>query len=270
MASQGSKSRPDLASFVGLALAVFGILGGLVLEKGSIMDVAQTTAAIIVCCGTAGAVLVTSPMSSVRSAFSYLKTVFFERPMDVSAQLEEIMAYATKARKQGLVSLEVETAKISDPFLRKAMDLAVDGADIDELKEMMEVEIEQREMHAEEAAKVFESGGGYSPTIGIIGAVLGLIQVMKNLANISEVGHGIAVAFVATVYGVALANLFLLPVAGKIRARAAAESKIRELSLEGVIGIIEGWNPKLIRAKLEGYLANDGKKKRSSQERAAA
>jgi chemotaxis protein MotA len=135
---------------------------------------------------------------------------------------------------------------------------------------MMEVEIEQREMHAEEAAKVFESGGGYSPTIGIIGAVLGLIQVMKNLANISEVGHGIAVAFVATVYGVALANLFLLPVAGKIRARAAAESKIRELSLEGVIGIIEGWNPKLIRAKLEGYLASDGKKKRSSQERAAA
>lgn len=263
-------SRPDLGSFIGLGLAVAGIISGLVLEKGSVMDIAQTTAALIVCCGTAGAVLVTSPMSSVRSAMSYLKSVFFERRADVSGQIEEIMTYATKARKQGLISLEVEAARIGDPFLRKAMELAVDGADIDELKQMMVVEIEQREKHAEEAAKVFESGGGYSPTIGIIGAVLGLIQVMKNLANISEVGHGIAVAFVATVYGVALANLFLLPAAGKIRARAAAESKIQELSLEGVIGIIEGWNPKLIRAKLEGYLAVDGRKKRSSRERVAA
>jgi chemotaxis protein MotA len=268
--ARNKNSRPDLASFIGLGLAVFGIVGGLVMEKGSIMDIAQLTAAIIVCCGTAGAVLVTSPMSSVRSALSYLKTVFFERQADIPAQVEEIMAFATKARKQGLVSLENETRNIRDPFLRKAMDLAVDGADIDELKEMMEVEIDQRERHAEEAAKVFESGGGYSPTIGIIGAVLGLIQVMKNLANISEVGHGIAVAFVATVYGVALANLFLLPAAGKIRARAAAESKIRELSLEGVIGIIEGWNPKLIRAKLEGYLAGGVQKKRSGRERAAA
>ena len=270
MRQQASHSRPDLASFLGLGLAVSGIVGGLVLEKGSIMDVAQITAALIVCCGTAGAVLVTSPVSSIRSAVSYLRTVFFERTGDVQAQLEEIMTYATKARKQGLVSLEIEAAKIGDPFLRKAMELAIDGADIDELKEMMLVEIEQCEKHAEEAAKVFESGGGYSPTIGIIGAVLGLIQVMKNLANISEVGHGIAVAFVATVYGVALANLFLLPVAGKIRARAAAASKIHELSLEGVIGIIEGWNPKLIRAKLEGYLASDGRRRRTGQKRAAA
>src|SRR5690348_5920214 len=123
-----TNSRPDLASFIGLGLAVFGIVGGLVMEKGSIMDIAQLTAAIIVCCGTAGAVLVTSPMSSIRSALSYFKTVFFERQTNVSAQVEEIMAYATKARKQGLVSLENETRNITDPFLRKAMDLAVDGA----------------------------------------------------------------------------------------------------------------------------------------------
>ena len=270
MAQQHSKSRPDLASFAGLGLAIFGVVGGLVLEKGSIMDIAQYTAALIVGCGTLGAVLVTSPMHSIRSAMSYLKLVFFEHPIDLKGQLEEIMTYAAKARKQGLVSLEVETPRITDPFLRKAMELAVDGADIDELKEMMQVEIEQREMHAEEAAKVFESGGGYSPTIGIIGAVLGLIQVMKNLANISEVGHGIAVAFVATVYGVALANLFLLPAAGKIRARAAAETKLRELSLEGVIGIIEGWNPKLIRGKLEGYIAAQTKKPGTAQQRMAA
>jgi chemotaxis protein MotA len=136
---------------------------------------------------------------------------------------------------------------------------------------MMELEIEQREHQAEEAAKVFESGGGYAPTIGIIGAVLGLIQVMKNLENISEVGHGIAVAFVATVYGVALANIFLLPAAGKIRARYSSESKMREMALEGVVGMIEGSNPKLIRAKLEAYLP-DGKAQgnRARPERAAA
>jgi chemotaxis protein MotA len=256
MPRQDERTRPDLASFAGLTLAVFGIVGGLILEKGSIHDIAQYTAALIVLGGTAGAVLLTSPMKSVRSALSYLKVVFFERAIEPGSMIDEIIGYATKARKQGIVSLEMEAQNIADPFLRKAINLAVDGADIDDLKSMMELEIEQREHHAENAAKVFENGGGYSPTIGIIGAVLGLIQVMKNLENISEVGHGIAVAFVATVYGVALANIFLLPVAGKIRARAANDSKLREMALDGVIGMIEGSNPKLIRAKLEAYLPN--------------
>ena len=247
-------SRPDIASFAGIGLALLGIVGGLVLEKGSIKDIAQFTAAVIVCGGTAGAVLITSPLRSVMLALSYMKTVFFERQHDLAGLTDEIIGYASKARKQGIVSLESEAAAIVDPFLKKAVNLAVDGADIEELKAMMELEIEQREHEAEEAAKVFESGGGYSPTIGIIGAVLGLIQVMKNLENISEVGHGIAVAFVATVYGVALANVLLLPAAGKIRSRAASNSKMRELCLQGVVGMIEGSNPKLIRAKLEAYL----------------
>jgi chemotaxis protein MotA len=264
-------SRPDIGSFAGLAISLAGIIGGLVLEKGSVKDIAQYTAALIVIGGTVGAVLVTCPMRNVFSAISYTRAIFWEQVLDLEGLIDEIIGYATKARKQGIVSLELEASTISDRFLNKAMNLAVDGADIDELKVMMELEIEQREYDAEEAAKVFESGGGYSPTIGIIGAVLGLIQVMKNLENISEVGHGIAVAFVATIYGVALANVFLLPAAAKIRARAASESRMRELCLQGVIGMIEGSNPKLIRAKLEAYLSNSKPGTRHSrQQRAAA
>jgi len=254
-ATKAGSTRPDIATLAGILLAVGGIVGGLLLEKGNIKDIAQYTAALIVGAGTAGAVLVACSMKSVIAALVQLKDIFFERVSDPAPLIEEIIVYATKARKQGIVSLEQEAARISDPFLRKAVNLAVDGTDLDELKSMMELEIDQAEHHAEEGAKVFESGGGYAPTIGIIGAVLGLIQVMKNLANIAEVGHGIAVAFVATVYGVALANIFLLPAATKIRARAAAESRRHELALEGVIGIVEGLNPKLIRSKLEAYLA---------------
>lgn len=249
-------SRPDIATIAGVGVAFACILGGLVLEKGNVKDVAQITAALIVVGGTAGAVMVSSPMRTIMSAIAHLKPVFFESSHNLEGLIDEIIGYASKARKQGIVSLEAEAGTISDPFLRKAMNLAVDGADIDELKAMMELEIEQRENVADEAAKVFESGGGYAPTIGIIGAVLGLIQVMKNLENISEVGHGIAVAFVATLYGVGIANILLLPAAAKIRARSAADTRMRELSLQGVVGMIEGSNPKLIRARLEAYLNN--------------
>ena len=270
MAGNNRNSHLDWASFAGIGLALFGVVGGLLLEKGNLRDIAQSTAAIIVCCGTLGAVLISAPLSSVKRAFAQIKLIFIEPQIDTVDQINEIITYASKARKQGLISLEAEAAQIKDPFLAKAITLAVDGTDIDELKTMMELEIMQHEHQMEDAAKVFESGGGYAPTIGIIGAVLGLIQVMKNLENISEVGHGIAVAFVATVYGVALANLVLLPAAGKIKARAACETRRRELSLEGVIGIIEGLNPKIIRSKLEAYLLNQQERERTSKQNRAA
>lgn len=246
--------KPDLASVLGLILAIGAILGGLVLEKGSVRDVAQYTAALIVFGGTLGAVMLNTPLDTLKSAVAQIKSIVFERSHSASALIDEIIVFATKARKQGIVSLESDANGIADPFLQKAINLAVDGTDMDDLKAMMELEIDLAEQAAEDAAKVFDSGGGYAPTIGIIGAVLGLIQVMKNLANLEEVGHGIAVAFVATVYGVGLANLVLLPAGGKIRARAAKERHLRELSLTGVLGIIEGSNPKLIRAKLNAYL----------------
>jgi chemotaxis protein MotA len=169
------------------------------------------------------------------------------------AVIEELIGYAASARRNGLVSLEDDAMQVQDPFLRKALNLAVDGTDLQEIRGMMQLDIELGENQALAEARVFESAGGYSPTIGIIGAVLGLIQVMKNLANISEVGHGIAVAFVATVYGVGLANLVLLPAATKIKARIESETALKEMKLEGVVAIVEGLNPKLIRSKLEAY-----------------
>jgi chemotaxis protein MotA len=246
--------RPDLATIGGLVLAIGGIVGGLVLEKGSVKDISQFTAALIVFGGTLGAVMVNTPLSTLIAAVGQARMVLFERSHNPAAVIDQIIVYATKARKQGIISLESDAASIADPFLQKAINLAVDGTDLDDLKAMMELEIDMADHAAEDAAKVFDSGGGYAPTIGIIGAVLGLIQVMKNLANLEEVGHGIAVAFVATVYGVGLANLILLPAGGKIRARAAKDRQLRELALAGVTGIVEGSNPKLIRTKLNAYI----------------
>jgi chemotaxis protein MotA len=255
--------RPDLASIGGLLLAFAGILGGLLLEGGKLKDITQFTAALIVLGGTIGAVLVSTPLSTLKGALRRFTGVFFDTTQPTDALIEEVIGYAKQARKQGLVSLEQQALKIEDPFLQKALNLAVDGTDIQEIRKMLELQIDLEEHNAESEAKVFECAGGYAPTIGIIGAVLGLIQVMKNLANIDEVGRGIAVAFVATVYGVASANLFFLPSATKIKARAHCETQRKELIVEGVCGIVEGLNPKLIRSKIEAYAhkgAPSGKK----------
>src|SRR5579862_3139019 len=253
-------ARLDLASLGGLLLALLGILGGLISEGGKIRDVAQFTAAMIVLGGTIGAVLVSTPLHIVVGAAKRFLGVFRDTTAPLAPLIDEVTGYATKARKNGLVSLEQAAEQIADPFLRKALNLAVDGTDLQEIRKMLELDIEIEEHEIESEAKVFEAAGGYAPTIGIIGAVLGLIQVMKNLANIDEVGHGIAVAFVATVYGVGSANLLFLPAANKIKARLAAEIRRKELIIEAVSGIVEGLNPKLIRLKLGAYANGDKEK----------
>ncbi len=265
-AKKKTGSKPDFATIGGLILAFGGILGGLKLEKGDISDILQFTAALIVLGGTTGAVMVSTPLPVMIRAIKRLSIVLFEQSIPADALVEEIIAYATKARKNGLVSLEKDAEQIADPFLRKALTLAIDGTDIQEIRKMLELEIELQEHHAEAEAKVFETAGGYSPTVGIIGAVLGLIQVMKKIANVDEVGHGIAVAFVATVYGVGVANLILLPAANKIKARVQHEIQMKELIVEGVVGIVEGLNPKMIRSKLEAYAhaAPSGKSSKSA------
>ena len=247
-------TKLDLATVGGLILAVGGIITGMTLEGGSIREILQPTAALIVFGGTLGAVMITTPLGVLLSAMKAVVSVFLEKQQAPNLVIEEIIGYASKARKNGIVSLEQDAATAPDKFLRKALNLAVDGTDLQEIHKMMELEMAVEERRADMEAKVFEAAGGYSPTIGIIGAVLGLIQVMKNLANIDEVGRGIAVAFVATIYGVASANIVFLPVGTKIKARTQAAMQIKELMLEGVAGIVEGLNPKLIRTKLEAYL----------------
>ena len=250
-------------------MALGGILGGLLLEKGSIQDVAQATAAMIVMGGTLGAVLVTTPLAVFVRACKGLGSAFFERGSSTAATIDSLIQYATKARKNGIVSLEAEAAAIADPFLRKALNLAVDGTDLQELRKMMELDIALSEQAGEAEAKVWEAAGGYAPTIGIIGAVMGLIQVMKNLEDIKAVGHGIAVAFVATVYGVASANIFFLPVANKLKGRTRAATLLKDLTLEGVGGIVEGLNPTLIRLKLEAYNQDSAKPAKAKAGKAA-
>jgi len=252
-AKKAASSRPDIATFGGIALALGGIVGGLLMEGGKIKDISQITAAFIVLGGTFGAVMVSTPLAVLKGAVLRLVHVILDKTQPPDAVIDELIGYATKARKNGLVSLENEVLEIQDPFLRKALTLAVDGTDLQEIRNMMQLEMDLTEARAIAEAKVFEAAGGYSPTIGIIGAVMGLIQVMKNLANIEEVGHGIAVAFVATVYGVGVANILLLPAATKIKSRIEAETELKELKLEGVVGIVEGLNPKLIRSKLQAY-----------------
>lgn len=261
--------RPDFSTIGGLVIAFAGILGGLILEKGKVSDLTQITAAMIVLGGTLGCVMVTNSLGTVIGAFNGVVNVFFEEVVDPSAGIEEIIGYATKARKNSIISLEGDLNAITDPFLQKALSLAVDGTDLQEIRSMMELEMVQSEKHQEAIAKVYEAAGGYSPTIGIIGAVMGLIQVMKNLENIDEVGHGIATAFVATIYGVAVANLFFLPAANKLKGHIHHDMQAKELLLEGVASIVEGLNPKLIRIKLEAFVQSSHKAKGAKGEKAA-
>jgi chemotaxis protein MotA len=251
----------DKSSLGGILVAVVGILGGLLLDGGNVGQILQPTAAMIVFGGTLGAIMLQFPLPIVLLAFTNLMNIFFERGSKAEETIARLVGYAVKARKDGVVSLDGELENIPEPFLKKSLMLAVDGTEPQELRKMMELVMDNQAEHEENIPKVFESAGGFAPTVGILGAVLGLIQVMQRLNNIQEVGRGIAVAFVATIYGVASANLFFLPSAGKLRLRLREEQVQREIVLEGVISILEGMNPRMLETKLRGYLAETSKPK---------
>ena len=256
----------DIASLVGILLGLGAILGGAVLEGLEFHSITQPTAAIIVLGGTIGATVLSFPLKAVMGAGRGLMNVIFEPKTSNAEVVREIISFATKARKGGLISLESDLSTVTDDFLRKALSLAVDGTDSKLLRETMEIELDHLDHEGLQDAKVFEAAGGYAPTIGIIGAVLGLIHVMENLSDPSKLGSGIAVAFVATVYGVSLANLFFLPCANKLKLKHQGRMTTREMMLEGVLGILEGINPRVIEEKLNGYLSHDHRK--SEKERA--
>ena len=244
----------DKASFGGVLLAVAGILAGLLLEGGYLGQIFQPTAAMIVFGGTLGAVLLQFPLATVLEAFQRMTQVFFHPNAQNLRLIDMLVLFANKARRSGVVSLDSDLQEIDEPFLRQALTLAVDGTEPNELRKIMSLTFDARAEGEERVPAVFESAGGFSPTIGILGAVLGLIQVMQHLDKIEEVGKGIAVAFVATIYGVGVANLFFLPMAGKLRIRLREEHQRREMMLEGVISILEGINPRMLEVKLSGFL----------------
>ncbi|HXP81303.1 MAG TPA: flagellar motor protein [Verrucomicrobiae bacterium] len=256
----------DIGTIIGLLVAAGAILLGLILEGGQIGQILQPTAALIVFGGTFGAIMVQFPVGVVLAAFRSLVTIFFVPKSDPRGIIQEIVTIAHKARREGIVSLDKDLDRIQNTFMRKALMLAVDGTEPGELRKMMELEMEKQGEHEENIPRVFESAGGFSPTIGIIGAILGLIQVMQHLDNIDEVGKGIAVAFVATVYGVGAANLVLLPAAGKLKIRIRDQQIIREMMLEGVVSILEGMNPRMIETKLVSFLAEMPEQEKEREE----
>jgi chemotaxis protein MotA len=245
----------DKSTVGGILLAMGGIIAGLLLEGGNLGQILQPTAAMIVLGGTLGAVLIQFPLPVVILSAKDLSKVFFEKNNDAKDLIEQLIGFANKARKNGIVSLDAETETIKEPFLRKALMLAVDGTEPEQLRKMMEMELDNQSEEEEKVPQVFESAGGFSPTIGIIGAVMGLIQVMQHMDKIEEVGRGIAVAFVATIYGVGAANIFFLPAAGKLKIRVRRDQILREMTLEGIISILEGMNPRMLEMKLMGFLA---------------
>lgn len=250
----------DLASVIGTILGISAVVGGQVLEGGHVSQIMQGTAALIVVGGTLGAMMVSFPTSDIKKAISLIPLIYKNVNMDVRPVIEEIIRIATIARKEGVLAVEGQRESIQDPLFKKSIKFVIDGFEPNTVKEIIDTEIFLAFEEEEAAGKVFEGAGGFAPTIGIIGAVLGLIHVMSMLNDPSKIGEGIAVAFVATVYGVGLSNLFLIPWGTKLKRKAAQRMLAKEVVKLGVVGIQEGLNPHFLQEKLEVFVEEHHKK----------
>ncbi len=243
----------DVLTLVGLLLAVGAIVGGNIMEGGHTDSLIQLTAFVIVMGGTLGSIMVQTPLPTYMRSLKILMWAILPPKVAQQEAIEKIVNWSNIARKEGLLGLEPLAETEPEPFAKKGLQLLVDGSEPETIRGILEVELDSIEYHDTQAAKVYEGMGGYCPTIGIIGAVMGLIHVMNNLADPSKLGPGIAVAFVATIYGVGLSNIVFLPVANKLKASIHKQTKFREMIIEGVIAIAEGENPRNIETKLNGY-----------------
>ena len=252
-----TKRRVDRSILLGTFLAIAGVAGGLVLDGGSVRQILQPSAALIVLLGTLGVVLIQFPMQTVVDTIKVLPHIAFEGSSNIASTLDEMVAYCAQARRFGILRLDSQLAAIEDAFLRKALTFAVDGAHPQTMRENMELELDLLDEREYGAVKLLEASGGFAPTLGIIGAVLGLIQVMQRMDNVAEIGKGIAVAFVSTLYGLGLANILLLPLAGKLRIRLRERQLAREMVLDAVTSIMEGMGPRALRERLTCYLAQE-------------
>ncbi|WP_045727412.1 flagellar motor protein [Xanthomonas sp. GPE 39] len=244
----------DKLSLIGLLLAIISLIGGSILKGAGISALWSPAAFVIVIVGTFAAILVQTPPAVFQRAFKIAKWILLPPPSDRQAVLQQIVEWSNIARRQGLLGLEQELPQQQDPFVRKGLQMLVDGVEPDAIRHMLEIDLEGQAHRDLAAAKVFEGMGIYAPTLGIIGAVLGLIAVMKNLADPSKLGLGIAAAFTATIYGIASANLLFLPMASKLKSVIKHSSGEQEMLIEGLIAIAKGENPRNIESKLAGFL----------------
>lgn len=244
----------DIATIMGLVVAMTSVFGAFMYEGGKLAAILQPTAFVIVIGGTIGALCVQYPIGYIKKAITGIKYVFFPKKNTNGELIKALTGYAQKARREGVVALEADASGSADVFLKKALGLAVDGTESRLIRDAMEIELTVLNEEGEMGCKVLEAGGGYCPTVGILGAVLGLIQVMANLADPAKLGGGIATAFVATVYGVFFANIVFLPLGSKLKIRHLETMMRYELILAGVLAIVDGENPRIIEQKLQGYL----------------
>ncbi len=244
----------DRATLIGLLLGGLALIGGHYMEGGSTGMIFQLTSLVIVFGGTAGAVCLSFSGAQLKKALASLPHIIRVPADDRPEQVRRLVDLAYRARREGLLSLEREIKKLPDPFWRRALRLAIDGFPAAQVKEVMEMELTRQEEVDAIPAQVFEAAGGYAPTIGILGAVLGLIQVMQHLTEPAKLGAGVAVAFVATIYGVASANLIFLPIAHKLRLRQRQNLLKSEMTLEGILALTQGEHPRLIAERLQGFL----------------
>ena len=244
----------DILSLIGLVLAFVAVLVGAVLKGAGVKALLSSAAFMIVIVGTVAAICVQTPLPVMKRALKILPWIFRPPAVQRADLIKRMVEWSNTARKQGLLGLEGAIEKESDDFVKKGLQLVVDGSEPDVIRNTLEVDLHVREQADTRAAKVFEGMGIYSPTLGIIGAVLGLMAVMQNLADPSKLGQGIAAAFVATIYGIGLANLFFLPAASKLKVAIQSMSEAREMVIEGMISIAQGENPRSIESKLQGYL----------------
>ncbi len=248
------KRTIDRGTLTGIVLSAGGVVAGLWLEGGSLSQIIQPTAALIVLAGTLGAILMQYPLETVKSAALAVRDVMFHRGTITQEFLEEILTHCNQVRRRGWMSLDTHLVDIEEPFLRKCLTLAVDGLDAGKLRAAMELDLDLYQEKDDRLIAVLDAAGGFAPTLGIIGAVMGLIQVMQKMENLAEIGKGIAVAFVSTLYGIGVANLFFLPWAGKLRERSRERQLMREMTLEAVIFMVEGISARGLRERLQGYL----------------
>ncbi len=244
----------DILSLIGVVLAFAAIIGGNSIEGGSISALLNLPAAIIVVGGTFGATLLQTSLVTLRHAGNQLRWIVQPPPLDFAQAMRKVIAWSTTARRDGLLGLENAAETERDLFARKGLQLLVDGAEPEAIRNVLELELTAREQRDLAGAKVYDSLGGYAPTIGIIGAVLGLIHVMQHLEDPSTLGPGIATAFVATIYGVTFANLLFFPIAGKLKSLVEREAQYREMVIEGLIGVAEGENPRAIELKMQSFI----------------
>lgn len=246
----------DVLSILGVIIGFAALIGGNFLEGGDLTSLVNGPAALIVIGGTVGAAILQTPWLCLRRALRIFGWIFNPPGAAFREGIGKVVRWANAARKEGLLGLETIAETEKDKFAQKGLQLLVDGSEPEAIRRVLETDMIVNETRDMDAVKFYESMGGYAPTIGIIGAVMGLIHVMRNLADPSQLGAGIAIAFVATIYGVAFANLFLLPISNKLKLCVQEQSQFRELIIEGIVGIAEGENPRVIEMKLTGYLHN--------------